>query len=220
MKKLIKKVFSLISRFILNFWREICFYSCIVGFVTVAYYFTFERPENIFAVSFMILGMLAFAAGAYIFFRLLWKKKWRDSTVIRIQKVFDRIQRWVERVSTKLGLNNREKKSVLEGKTKIIFEKSVSRETKKHTNEVRPPKWSRLQSNRDRVRYLYRGMTTEKIRHGERIYCFDTPSELLAKQEKGSDEEKLIEVYVSCRYDERKEPDAKKVSELKRKLDI
>jgi hypothetical protein len=63
-------------------------------------------------------------------------------------------------------------------------------------------------------------MTSEKIRRGERIYCFDTPSELLERQKKGSGEERLIEVYVSCRYDERKSPDSSTVTELKRELDI
>jgi hypothetical protein len=107
---------------------------------------------------------------------------------------------------------------VLEGKTKIIFESGAERESKREKAECKPPRWSKLRNNRDRVRYLYREMATEKIRRGERVYCFDTPSELLEKEEKGSVEERLIDLYVTCRYDERKDPEAKTVADIKRDI--
>lgn len=220
MKKLIKKVIFAIGRFVTFYWREIALGASLLGFVTIAYYFTFERPEDRLSISLMILGMMVLAAGALVFFRMLWRKKWKNATAERLQRVFERLQRIVERVSTRLGFYKHEKKSVLEGKTKIIFEKSIPKESKKVKNEAKPPKWSKLQNNRDRVRYLYRGMASDKIRRGERIYRYETPNELLLKQEKGSDEERLIEVYVSCRYDERKIPDSKTVAELKRKIDL
>ncbi len=220
MKRLIFKILSAIKRFFAKYWREAGFAASVLGFITIAYYFTYERPEDRFEQSLMILGMMVFGALSVFFFRLVWKKKWKEKVTEGLQKVFARLQRIVERVSTKLGLNKRSKKSVLEGKTKIIFEKSVERETKRVKTEPKPPKWGRLNDNRERVRYLYRGMANDKIRRGERIYRFETPNELGERQKSGSAEKKLIEVYSSCRYDERKSPDPKTVAELKRELNI
>ena len=218
--KILKKVLSAIGRFFVEFWRELALTATVASFVILVYEFTFYRPENRFIQSFMIVGMAALAALIVVLVRLLWKKKWKKAATARLQKVFARLQKWVDRVAAKLGISNRNKKSVLSGKTKIIFEQGTERENKKTRAEEKPQRWSRLRNNRDRVRYLYRGMTTEKLRRGERIYCFETPSELLERQESGSAEEKLIDLYVSCRYDERKNPDSRDVAQLKRDLDV
>lgn len=218
MKKLLKKIFSALGRFFAEFWRELALSVTGTCFVVLTYEFTYYRPENRFTQSFMLVGMAALAAASIWLLRLLWKKKWKKSATARLQKVFARLQKWVDGVANKLGLSNRQKKSVLEGKTKIIFESGAERESKREKAEYKPPRWSKLRNNRDRVRYLYREMATEKIRRGERIYCFDTPSELLEKEEKGSVEERLIDLYVTCRYDERKDPEAKTVADIKRDI--
>lgn len=215
-----RKFIGWLKKFIIEYWREGILLAALSGFVTIAYYFTFERPENTFEQAFMILGMAAFAAVAVVMIRQLWRKKWKDAVTERVQKVFGRLQRLLESFSQKLGITKRTKKSVLSGKTKVIFDKKSDWEKYRGPVEQKPPKWKQLKDNRARVRYLYRNMMTEKIRHGESVYAFETPSELSERKNNSSEEQKLFDVYVECRYDERKSPEPTVVAEIKRELDI
>ena len=215
-----KKILSKIKRFIKEYWQEGVLLAAVIGFVTIGYYFTYERPEDRFAQSFMILGLIAFAVLGVIMFRRLWKKKWKDAATERLQKVFSRLQRLLDGVSKKLGFGKRIKKSVLSGETKIIFEKKGSYEGVRANYEQKMPKWRQLRDNRSRMRYLYRNMMTEKIRRGESVYAFDTPLELSERKNNTAEEQRLFDLYIECRYDERKAPEPIEIARIKRELDI
>ena len=215
-----KKIISRIVRFIKEYWQEGVLLSAVVGFVTLGYYFTYERPADRFAQSFMIIGLVAFAVLGVIMLRRLWKRKWKDAATERWQKVFSRLQKLLEGVSNKLGLGKKIKKSILTGESKVIFEKKGSYDGVKVTYEQKLPKWRQLRDNRSRMRYLYRNMMTDKIRRGESVYAFETPSELSERKSNTAEEQRLFDLYIKCRYDERKAPEPIDIARIKRELDI
>ncbi len=214
------KLLRQIKSFFVENWRENALLLSIAGFVTLTYYFTYARPDETYLQALMIIGAVAFAVLSIVLIRLLWKKKWKNATAERLQRVFGRLQRLIERVSTKFGFSQRTKKSVLSGKTRIIFEKGSERETLRSSAEEKTPKWGRLRDDRAKMRYLYRGMIIEKIRRGESVYRFETPSELSSRQKNSAAEQELFEMYISCRYDERSVADRERVAELKKELGI
>lgn len=214
------KLLRQIKDFFIENWRETLLLLNLSGLVTLVYYFTYARPDETYLQAFMIIGAVAFAALSMVLIRLLWKKKWKNATTERLQRVFGRLQRLIERISTKFGLSQSTKKSVLSGKTRIIFEKGSERETVRSSAEAKQPKWGRLRDDRAKMRYLYRGMISEKIRRGESVYRFETPSELALRKENSASEQELFDMYISCRYDERIAADGERVAELKKELGI
>ena len=214
------KLLRQIKSFFIEDWREIALLLSISGFVTLTYYFTYARPEETYLQALMIIGAVAVAALSIALIRMLWRKKWKNAAAEGLQRVFGRLQRLIEKISDKFGFSQRTKKSVLSGKTKIIFEKDRGRETIRPTYEAKPPKWGRLRDDRTKMRYLYRGMISERIRKGESVYRFETPSELSTRQKNSAAEQELFQMYISCRYDERVAADGERIAELKKELGI
>ena len=67
------------------------------------------------------------------------------------------------------------------------------------------------------MRYLYRYRTNDRIKHGDRIYAADTPSELREREDIPERDEALLDLYVTYRYDDRREPSESEITELKEK---
>ena len=201
-------------------WRELLLVADVIGFFALMYLWVIARPEDMYLRSLMFIAIIATAAlGAWLI-RLLWIAKWRASTAKAMQKVFGRIQSFFERFADRLGWG-RKGKSILAGKTTVIFDRKFENGEAQATAYVtKPPKWKQLESDRDRMRYLYRKMIGGKIKRGVRIYSADTPSEVELKTEKTQAEQELFDIYISCRYDERKSPKASEIQELKRELEI
>lgn len=207
-------------KLIKKFWREALLTLDGAGFFALMYFWTVSRPENMYLRALVLIAIAATLIFAVWLLRSLWRAKWRSATARAMQKVFGRIQRFFERFADRLVFS-RKGKRVLSCKTTVIFDRKYERDvTSGEAHVMKPPKWKQLQSDRDRMRYLYRKMIGGKIKKGARIYSADTPSEIDKKTEKTPAEQELFDLYISCRYDERKSPQASDVQELKRELDI
>ena len=207
-------------KIIKRFWREVLLAVDGMGFFGLMYLWTVARPDNMYLRAFMLIAIVIAVILAVWLLRSLWRAKWRASTAKAMQKIFGRIQRFFERFADRIGFG-RKGKSVLSGKTTVIFDRKYDEAISKDTSYVRkPPKWKQLETDRDRMRYLYRKMIVGKIKKGAKIYSADTPSEAELKAEKTPAEKELFDMYISCRYDERKSPQASQVQELKRELEI
>ena len=200
-------------------WREIALTTLVATLALQSYQFTMDRPENRFVQSAMILAIAANAVGVWWLTRELWRRKWRDATTVRMQKIFARLQGLLEKVSDKIGFK-KSKNSILQGKTTIKFDKGYGERAETKSYSPKPPKWKHMADNRSRMRYLYRGMITKKIRGGSKIYSYNTPSEIERCQEKTACEQELFDMYIGMRYDERKSPDPTDIVRLKQELDI
>ena len=200
-------------------WRELLLLTLTVSFALLMYLFAEKRPEGSLLQSFSLIAIIAHAVGIYFLFRSLWRRKWRNSFAKSMQKVFGRLQKVLERFADKIGIN-KSKNRVLEGKTTVKFDKSFGEKEWVKPHAIRPPKWKHMTDERGRMRYLYRGMITSKIRTGESIYGFDTPSELKETHGKTDSENQLFDMYVRCRYDDRALPDSRDIIRIKDELNI
>ena len=139
-------------------------------------------------------------------------EKWRKWVVAGVQKLFAsgtrRLLRFMERWSSAL-----KKKTVIHGGTQVIFHQANG--SAKAKTHKRHPRWKHLQSERARMRYLYRHMITERIRHGAHIRPTDTPAEIEHAGENSEADRVVFELYNRYRYDERKEIDKSMVESIK-----
>ncbi len=155
---------------------------------------------------------LVFVVLIVVVLHRLYRKKWRKWVVAGVQKLFAsgtrRLLRFMERWSSAL-----KKKTVIHGGTQVIFHQANG--SAKAKTHKRHPRWKHLQSERARMRYLYRHMITERIRHGAHIRPTDTPAEIEHAGENSEADRVVFELYNRYRYDERKEIDKSMVESIK-----
>ena len=168
-------------------------------------------PKNEYLLYLTQFATIADALLIFFVLRKLWRNKWKSLISKGIQKVFQILVKKVFRFFEKTNLF-RKNKNILKGETKTIQSFSFLKKEKKKA--VKPSKWSQMQSPRDKMRYLYRHMISQRIHHGERIYSTDTPLEILKKNE--SQEEKVVfDLYLDYRYDDRTSPDEQEIQDIK-----
>ena len=205
--------------FIKKIWRETLLCALLGGVIYLMYYWTVARPEDRFVQSYMLIAIVGGIVGIVLLIKSLWRDKWKKKATEGMQKFFSRFQKFFEKFADKLGFK-RTKKRVLSGKTTVIFNKSDTGDRDSSKQAAKPPKWKQLQTDRARMRYLYRQMISGKIKRGERIHAFETPSEISSETQKSPAEEELFNMYIGNRYDERKHPSDEEIQRLKKELEI
>ena len=202
-------------------WRNLAFLTDTVAFVLQMYLFIEKRPENRMLQSVLLIVIIAEGVVSWLLFRSLWRRKWRARATARMQRLFAGLQKFIERIVDKTGLQRKKSKnSILEGKTTIRFDKGGRDREYERVRAEKQPKWKHLSDNRGRMRFLYRGMIISKIRKGAQIYSSETPSEIERNQEKTPREQQLFDMYIRCRYDERQFPDPTELQRIKEDLNI
>lgn len=198
---------------------EACLVLLIGGIIGLFYLWINFRPQNYYLESLLFLGMIADFVGVFFTLRALWRTKWRKKVSDSFRKIFERVRKLIAKVAEKIYDNSKDDGVLRRGKTTYIFEEREKR-TNVSEKRRRPPKWRQLEEDRERMRYLYRGMITSRIKKGERIYSNETPSEIEEREERSPAEKELFQMYVDIRYDERKSVDEEKVKWLKDELEI
>jgi len=208
-------------KFIINFWRETL---CTLSF-SVFFYFTVITVKNPPKTSFgrfiiIVLALAAFTAFAWLL-RELWRIKWKKRFARGAQGVIEKLtaffMRLTEKILQKYNIGGKRGKNVLSGNTKVTFDSDIF-ENKIPTRHKRV-KWKNLQSDRERLGFLYRQMINAKIKTGIRVYASDTPSELLDRTQNNEAEKELFELYIDMRYDDRAIISADRVTEIKERLE-
>lgn len=148
---------------------------------------------------------------------LLWKTKWKrffaDTSRAVLARVTSALRTVIGRIFDRLNLRVGAGAHTITGTATIIFDTSGSEKLTRATRKV--PKWRQTQSDRERLRLLYRYMISYKLKHGMRASSVDTPSELKKRAEHAELEGELFDLYVESRYDERTEPPEAKIAEIK-----
>ena len=208
-------------RFIRNFWREIL---CTLSFSVFLYLavITINDPPKTSLGRFIIvaLAFAAFAAFAWLL-RELWRKKWKKRFASATQRAMEKLSsffmRFVQKILQKYNIGGKHRKNILGGSTKITFDSNIF-ESKVSTRPKRV-KWKNIQSDRERLGFLYRQMINTKIRTGTRVYACDTPSELLDRVQSNEVEKEVFNLYIDTRYDDRAILSSDQLSELKERLE-
>lgn len=183
---------------------------------TVVFWLSREPSSNF--IIFLLSLSVAFNGGMlYWLLRRLWQTKWRRIAAIGVQKLIEGLTGLLFRIRERFGLGAR-RRFELGGKTTVSFEMPLFE--KKEVKKEKPRKWKQLQNGKERVRYLYRQMLTEKIRHGFLAYCDETPLELQQKEEHEPPENELFLLYNQTRYHKDWEPGEEELLSLKDQLNI
>ena len=133
------------------------------------------------------------------------KKKWSEALAERAKKLFARASMLLMKLLEKFdGVARlfRRNRTTMGGTTSYAFDFSTPVKKKK---PPKPPKWKQMESARKKLGYLYYHLITRRIKEGMPACSADTPLELQHRRENPPTEERLFDLYVETRYDERAE---------------
>ena len=187
-----------------------------IAFVTMLLYLLIVKPEDLMVRGTIMFMMLFDAIAAYYVLRKLWRTKWRYRVMPSVQKVFEKIARVFKIFRQKLGIPEREQKTVLRGKATISFDaKPIYEQTKR----VKKPKgWKSLQTDKERLGYLYKRMIDTNINQGVPIFSSETPTEIRDKKNYRDHENQIFDLYVANRYKDDVTLDRTVLDDLKKEM--
>ena len=169
-----------------------------VAFGTMLLYLLLVMPEDLTTRGTVMFGMFFDGIAIYFVLRKLWRTKWRYRVMPKVQKILEKAARIFKIVRQKLGIPERRQQTVLRGKSKIFFDvKQTDTQTKRHKKQSA---WKNLQTDKERLGYLYKRMIDTNINQGMPIYAHETPSEIKDKKEYQAVENQIFDLYVENRY--------------------
>ena len=194
----------------------LCLFSFLL-ILSVGFYWAGNQPTDPW-VLFGLNACLVFAGVLFIVtFLRLWRLKWKQALKEGLRKLLTGLASLFIAIAEKWN-ESQSATDRLGGTTSVFFDLTLKEKAEKKAKKA--PKWKHLQTDRERVRFLYRAMMIDRIKKGELVYSSDTPMELKQKKENESHEEALFDLYLACRYDERQEPSEHTVEALKEQFHI
>ena len=193
-------------------------FLCLLLLVTAAGYWI-ERYQTM-PYSLQACFALFCIADGFVIRRLYkkLKKKWAEAIAQRAKKLFARASMLLMKLLEKFdGVARlfRRNRATMGGTTSYAFDFSTPAKKKK---PPKPPKWKQMESARKKLGYLYYHLITRRIKEGMPACSADTPLELQRRQENPPTEERLFDLYVETRYDERAELSEEELTQLKETL--
>ncbi len=154
------------------------------------------------------LFMILFIAAALVFLFVLFIVAKRKKIATRIfspllNKIRAAYQKAAKKLKSFLPKTRDEKKSYVLGKDEIKLKFAFfSREKSEKRQKPKPklPKYETLETDKDRVRYLYTAFLYRKAERGYRVDPALTPNELSADFAGSEEGKTLFEAYPSARY--------------------
>ena len=164
----------------------------------------------------VMFGLFFDAIAIYYTLRKLWRTKWRQRVMPSVQKLLEKVARALKLFREKLGIPERKHHTVLKGKSKIFFDvKATNVQTKR---AKKPSAWKSLQTDRERLGYLYRRMIDTNIHQGLSVFSSETPTEIRNKKEYRDVENQIFDLYVENRYKNNVTLDRIVLDELKKEM--
>lgn len=206
------------KQFVKKHWESFTLFITVLFFVALLGYWMGHYKT----LSYLVQGVLALVCLADVLvIRKLYKrlkKKWKEALTKRAKKLFARasmlLMKLMEKFDGVLRLFRRNR-TVMGGKTTYSFDFSTPEKKKK---PPKAPKWKQMETNRQKLGYLYYHLITRRLKEGMPAKSADTPLELQRRRENAPPEEQLFDLYVSTRYDERAKLSESELDELKKTL--
>ena len=187
-----------------------------IAFATMLLYLLIVKPEDLMVRGTVMFGLFFDAIAIYYTLRKLWRTKWRQRVMPSVQKFFEKVARVLKLFREKLGIPERNHHMVLRGKSKIFFDTKEADTTTKRTKK--PSAWKNLQTDRERLGYLYRSMIDTNINQGLPVFSSETPTEIKGKKEYRDVENQIFDLYVENRYKDDVTLDRIVLDELKKEI--
>ena len=187
-----------------------------IAFATMLLYLLIVKPEDLMVRGTVMFGLFFDAIAIYYTLRKLWRTKWRQRVMPSVQKFLEKVARVLKLFREKLGIPERNHHMVLRGKSKIFFDTKEADTTTKRTKK--PSAWKNLQTDRERLGYLYRRMIDTNINQGLPVFSSETPTEIKGKKEYRDVENQIFDLYVENRYKDDVTLDRIVLDELKKEI--
>ena len=187
-----------------------------IAFATMLLFLLIVKPEDLMVRGTVMFGLFFDAIAIYYTLRKLWRTKWRQRVMPSVQKFLEKVARVLKLFREKLGIPERNHHMVLRGKTKIFFDTKEADTTTKRTKK--PSAWKNLQTDRERLGYLYRRMIDTNINQGLPVFSSETPTEIKGKKEYRDVENQIFDLYVENRYKDDVTLDRIVLDELKKEI--
>ena len=186
------------------------------AFATMLLYILIVAPEDLMVRGTIMFGLFFDGIAIYYTLRKLWRTKWRCRVMPKVQELFEKIARVLKIFREKLGIPERKQHTVLKGKSKIFFDtKTTTSQTKR---AKKPSAWKNMQTDRERLGYLYRRMIDTNINQGLPVFSSETPTEIKGKKEYRDVENQIFDLYVENRYKDDVTLDRIVLDELKKEI--
>ncbi len=181
---------------------EIAAFLLEVVLFTVILYLGIVAPEKEPLRTILYISLIPNAILLFLALREIWRRKLKKKAMSALHRIASKIAKALTAFLEKWNVLRGENKNILTGKTTVFFDLSLH--ASQNQKRSKPLKWKQLKTDRERLRYLYRRMITNKIKSGVDIKPCDTPLELKELCSSDDFEVKLFETYIDFRYDERK----------------
>ncbi len=113
--------------------------------------------------------------------------------------VAEKLKAIVDKVKDKLGIKSA-KFHRHRDEVRIII--NDDRDLRKKKKTLTKKRFSQLEDDVQRIRYMYAKLLIWKQKKGENVYTYQTPEELKYKVAQGETETELFEIYTPVRYSE------------------
>ena len=195
-------------RFLKKYWLELAAFADLELFVWSATRRYWGEPLKNKALETVLDALIMVSGIALCFFIWRLSKKWRERTAEQVRvlsrkllrRISERVLQILERWQRRLGRNTGD---LLGGRTRMEFDLYGDRGKRgKHRRAA----WRQLESEREKIRWLYAGMVESRLKRGTHILPSDTPSQIARRKDSTPEQCELITWYEDCRYDPRRSP--------------
>lgn len=181
-------------------------------------YWQDNRPSSYAMQAVLLVLCIADALALYRLFIIIRRKR-RDQIAFALKRLFAKaallLMKLLDRWQTVKNFITGSGKYTLSGKTSVTFD--FTAETRKQ-KPPKPPKWKNMQTGRQKLGYLYYHLITRRMKRGMPARAADTPAELKTRAVNQPAEERLFDLYIGARYDERVPLEETELLELKESL--
>lgn len=193
----------------------------LVGLILqISLYWRAYRDATYAVQAILLFSLVLAVITLYLLLRLLWRTKWKK-TVAHIAKAIAAgasalMVRLLDRWNASRWNIFARRRGFVSGNTTVTFDFFSGQERKE--KKIKPPKWKHMQTEREKLGYLYFHLITSHVKRGLHARCSDTPSELKERTVSAPPEERVFDLYIGARYDERVPLQEKELDGLKETL--
>ena len=203
-------------RWIKKYFFEILAIILGIAFIVMLLYYAIVMPEDVMVRGSVMFAIFFDGIALYFVLRRLWRTKWRYRVIPATQKILEKLARVLKIVAKKLGIKERAPQTVLGGKAKIFFDGKLEGDTAKRAKKKKG--WKAMQSDKERLGYLYKQVVSTNISQGLPVFSSETPSEIREKKTYRDVENQIFDLYVENRYRDDVELDTDALEDLKKDL--
>lgn len=213
MKKLKQKLFSL--RF------ELLSFALVCLILQIAVYWKNHRDTSYVAQMILFVSLVAACVTLYVLARMIWRNKWLKRVEALAKAIGARASALLVKLLDKWNNSKwnifARRRGYVGGNTTVTFDFFSSEKQK--PKRIKPPKWKQMQTEREKLGYLYFHLITSYLKRGFHARHTDTPSELKRRADTATPPEtRVFDLYIGARYDERAALQEKELDGLKETL--